>query len=987
MQTNNNNENNGEAKIKNINNKNLDKKRPHSIYLNRNKLSFMSGSNNSNSKMIANNNENAINQKQKIFYNFFSNKLKTQNETSNNTKNNTNLYTKDLNSINKFREHSCQNLEKDESIINRHKNLLNEFRKIKEIWNIICVTPEYQNSFEEMINNLDNEEDIHNILNNEQKQIVQFKNDFLKLMNVIAKREATIENIKKLDKIFLQNRNLAKFNKLFNEKSKSEYNIKVDNNYDELEEKNNEQIENDINNCLKLLRINSVNAFHQFNKFRTMNNFLMTSNKVDVNKLKNNYGFNKNFLIKMKNDLDFLAESNINLLYDLKKNDPFLINLIPEKSGSKYKKLPASEELIRTINNSIYILAQEELLYKMNIKKDIKRNKSNGFDVKEKNAKSKDIITTKNNKFNKNKNMNFLKIKTQKDYKLIFYHNTTNNINNDNKQKKNNHLYIKNKSKEKEKDRNNEILSGIPATTAEELQKKFEYYNKLKEDLTERSRKNEKIEKIEKNDSKEKNNDNLEQNNLNKKEDKEEENIEYKCIWFNDAFNNFKNIYNEYYNKLSKKIIELFSLNNNPDNFICGISPKIAICKNNNNEIYGICAVNYYLDNNKLILKINHLSSLKKEKEKDEDKSDNSTDLKNNMEFKIYKQLLEKIKTLSYETIELNLFINEQNKYLFDYFINNYKFEIKEEEKNKNENSDNDMEEKNKKKTLRLYNNDVNDENILKIKESNEIKYNNTSVISIINEDEYNKDNDNDLEKEKDNDKDVSKLNINKYFYKFINTFNLNILLNYLTKDNIYTLTNTSNEIIPSFSEDIHYASLFIKDKNSNVDNIINIIPDCSLLENNGKIKYAYITSIFNTKVYPYISTIYNKKIYNIYKINLSKKNKEKKIYTINTSDEKINFYIYQIEEESELKTEIHKNNNENFNIFEYFNQLINDNKKDENKDDKNDDCIINFNFEESKEEKKCLWVPSFSIDTQLICDKIPILKDIIIKNNDEIKF
>ena len=84
IQAKNNNENNGETKNNNINKKNLDKKRPHSIYLNRNKLSFMSGSNNSNSKINVNvnSNTNAKQQKQKIFYNYFSNKLKTQNEIS-----------------------------------------------------------------------------------------------------------------------------------------------------------------------------------------------------------------------------------------------------------------------------------------------------------------------------------------------------------------------------------------------------------------------------------------------------------------------------------------------------------------------------------------------------------------------------------------------------------------------------------------------------------------------------------------------------------------------------------------------------------------------------------------------------------------------------------------------------------------------------------------------------------------------------------------
>ena len=1023
-----NNKNNYNNNDINQQNMQINKKRPNSIYLNRNHLSFLSNINNSNSKIDPNNTN--TNNNQNIFYNFFSNKLKNQKNNTNlntytniNNNNNNNdinslndIYTSkttkntDLNKLHnyiKFKESSYQNLENNYSFIKKDKNLLNELKTIKEIWNEICVTLEYQTSFEEMIDNLDNKEEIKNILNNEKKQITQFKNDFLKLMNVISKRETSIENIKKLDKIFLQNKKLTQFNKLVNEKNRSEPNFeKIDDNFDELEEKNKEQIETDINNSLKLLRINTVNAMHQFNKFRTMNNYLLTCNKIDINKLKNNYGYNKDYLIKLKNDLDFLAYSNINTIYNFKKNDPFLVNLIPGKNdednqNKKFKKLPASEELISTINNSLYILTQEELLHKMKYKTDIKRNKSNGFESKEHkyiyddtNPNTNNITKNNNLKNNNNnnnnskgKNINFFKIKSQKEYNKLFFKNTkindktvndnNNNINNDNKLRKIKNLYFNNITKEKEK--NNEKISEIPTTSAAQLQKKFDFYNKLKQDLTDR---NEYKEENNKNDNTKSDNNTNKENEDNN--DNNEEKNKFKYIWFKDTFNNYKNIYNEYFNKLSKKTIELFSLNRNANDLIHGINPKIIICQKNNNKIYGICAISYLYDNGKLILKINHLSSL----EKDEDDSDNTDYLKENMEYKIYEKFIEMIKSLPYEIIELNLYINEQNKELLNIFINNYKFEIKEEEKN--ENIDNKPEENDtlEKKTLRIYNNNYNndDENVKRIIESGEIKYNNTSIISIIGEEDVNNNNNNNNELEKE----TKKMNINKYFYKFINTFNLNILINFLTKDNIYTLINSSNEKITSFTEDIpNYSTLFIKDKNNNIDNIINIIPDCSLIETNDKIKHAYITSILNTKLSPFISTIYNKKIYNVFNINLSKKNKDKNIYIINSSDEKINYYIYQCEDDSDIKKEINKNSNDNFNIFEYFNKLIEDNtSKEENIENKGSECIIAFNLEESKEEeKKLLWVPSFSIDTQLICDKIPILEDVVIKNSEEKQF
>ena len=295
-------------------------------------------------------------------------------------------------------------------------------------------------------------------------------------------------------------------------------------------------------------------------------------------------------------------------------------------------------------------------------------------------------------------------------------------------------------------------------------------------------------------------------------------------------------------------------------------------------------------------------------------------------------------------------------------------------------NNENDNQDKNilKKKILRFYNNNfnINDENIKKLRESNEIRYNNTSILSLI---EDNNNNNNNIECEKD----ITNFNQNKYFYKYINTFNLNILIKILTKDNIYNLINTSNEN-NSFLEDISkYSSLFIKEQNNNLDNIINISPDSLLIETKDKIKYSYITSMLNTKIMPYISTLYNKKIYNIFKINLSEFNKEKKIYVIPSSEEKISFYIYQCEEDSDIKKEINKNNDD-FNIFEYFNKLINP-ESDNEKDNKNDD--EEYKFEENDENKKLLWIPSFNIDTQLLCNKIPTLKNIIIKDSNGKKF
>ena len=985
------------------NNDNIDKKRPTSIYLKRNHLSFMNNLNNNQNSNLESN------QKQKIFYNYISNKLKNKNNENYSINDENNKFTpkttknndiKTLRNYIKFRDNSNDNLEKNNALKN-DENLLNELKEIKEIWEDICVSSEYQSLFEEMINSLNSKEKIQNLLYNEKRQVAQFESDLSKLMNVISKREKTIEKIKKLDKIFIQNRNLVELNKIMNEKNKSAPNLESNdekiNNFDELKEKNKKEIENDINNCLKILRINSINVVHQFHKFHSINNYLITSDKIDINKFKKKYGYNKEYLLEMKNDLDFLISSNINQIYNFKINDPFLINLIPDKNYSekneKYKKVMASEELMKTINNSLFILAQEELLFKMKIKKELKRNKTS--EIEEKEHKNNNIEVPNKNNNKEKKNINFVKLHSNKEYNKLFFQNNknsdlnldlnnkNNNLNN-NRIKKIKNLYFNNPLRIKNED--NQKYNEIPKTTAAQLQKKFDFYNQLKFNLNDNKEEENENTKNEKNICVVKDNngnDIKNQNQLNENK--------YKYFWYKDTFNKFKNLYNEYYQKLSQKTVDTFNTSKIPDKFINGMNPKIIICQNDESKIYGVCGINYYNDNNKLILKINHLSSL----EKDEDKEDKLIYPKEKLEYKIYDNFMELIKTLPYEAIELTISINQKNIDILNYFFNEHKFEIEKkdgekEEDNNNEKKDELNEEKNKKdnnnnskcdkniletKILRLYNSNFSDdEELNKLKESNEIKYFNTSILSI-GEYSNNKNNNNNEIKE-----DTLKININKYFYKYINTFNLILIFNSLSKNNLYSITNTNNCNITSFSDIVSkYNELFIKDQKININDVSDIFPECIFNTNNDNIRFTYITSIFNSKVFPFTSLIYKTIKYNVFRIKFSEY-LEKSIYKIESPDKKISFYIYQCDK---IKKEIQKNNI-NFNIFEYFNKNIINGHKSETNENKDKNSYSDDGFGNDIEKEKYLWVPSFCIDTQFICDKLPIVKDINIKSNED---
>ena len=69
---------------------------------------------------------------------------------------------------------------------------------------------------------------------------------------------------------------------------------------------------------------------------------LLNAGKVDLDYLKVKYGFDKDYLLKLKTDLDFLKETDIGDLYhfSLKGKDPFLVSIsIDDQEENKDKGL------------------------------------------------------------------------------------------------------------------------------------------------------------------------------------------------------------------------------------------------------------------------------------------------------------------------------------------------------------------------------------------------------------------------------------------------------------------------------------------------------------------------------------------------------------------------------------------------------------------------------------------------------------------------
>jgi hypothetical protein len=126
------------------------------------------------------------------------------------------------------------------------------------------------------------------------------------------------------------------------------------------------------------LRIFSVNIINHFVKLRETCSFGIIGGKFDLNSISQNYNYDRNYLIKMKNDTDFLHNSNLRKFFNFSTDsDPFLVAV----SDSKKDKttIPLTDEMLLMIRNSQFILLQELIYYEVNRKKNETRNASSSY--------------------------------------------------------------------------------------------------------------------------------------------------------------------------------------------------------------------------------------------------------------------------------------------------------------------------------------------------------------------------------------------------------------------------------------------------------------------------------------------------------------------------------------------------------------------------------------------------------------------------------
>ena len=268
--------------------------------------------------------------------------------------------------------------------------LAEEYDKLRKIWKEAGVSDIYIDNFESIINNQNNsKQEILQNLKNEEKQMIKFKEEILNVVSEVMKRENDIKTIKEINKRYLdiktrininpkrniKNNNYIKENEDINNENEN-YEIK-NNKMKELEEEKN-QIEEEIEKCLNSLRLHGINVVAIIKKFNMRYDHLLNAGKIDLEYLKQKYGFDKNYLLKLKNDLDFLKDTDISDLYHFseKGKDPFLVSISTNEPNenneeeeiykkNKYKILPISEEMAKQIKIYNHLLNEIEIFLMM----------------------------------------------------------------------------------------------------------------------------------------------------------------------------------------------------------------------------------------------------------------------------------------------------------------------------------------------------------------------------------------------------------------------------------------------------------------------------------------------------------------------------------------------------------------------------------------------------------------------------------------------
>lgn len=112
---------------------------------------------------------------------------------------------------------------------------------------------------------------------------------------------------------------------------------------------------NEISEKMQMIRKTTIVIVQTMMKIRENCAYNILGGKYDLTRLSKRYHFDKNYLIKMKDQLDFLKQSNLKHYYNFIEGDPFLLQLSESRTQTD-RIVTLTEEMNEEINRCKYYI-------------------------------------------------------------------------------------------------------------------------------------------------------------------------------------------------------------------------------------------------------------------------------------------------------------------------------------------------------------------------------------------------------------------------------------------------------------------------------------------------------------------------------------------------------------------------------------------------------------------------------------------------------
>lgn len=230
---------------------------------------------------------------------------------------------------------------------NNSQNNGKNTEKLIQIWDDLCVQEPYRELFNILLNQL-NEKRKKDINEREFNELLELKNNIKILSANVYYRLKTLEELNNLnDKLGL----------ILKSKQIS----------------SNEVVLKNISKKIENLREYTVNICFSMKKIKEKINIGHPWGKFNLDKIAEKYKFDKNYLIKMKEEMCVLREGYTKYFFNIgEDNTPFLLNA-SEPQNKNIKNIdpfmhiiPLNSELKENINQCIFIIYQELIGYQNN---------------------------------------------------------------------------------------------------------------------------------------------------------------------------------------------------------------------------------------------------------------------------------------------------------------------------------------------------------------------------------------------------------------------------------------------------------------------------------------------------------------------------------------------------------------------------------------------------------------------------------------------